>query len=363
MNDLIIKEVNFSGDIIPVIKDSDDVIWVCVRWICRGIGLSDGQTARQIQKIKEDLVLEEAHKYIGVQTASGTQRTLALKIDYLPLWLCKINATPSMRRESPQVVEKLLKYQLQAKDVLAAAFLNDNQQTMGIQSGEMGNLILEEQRKQTDMLEKFCNVIMQSYSTLANVLLNSKNQEKSIVAKEENIEIDEYAEWRKKVERDLGKAARKYSVKKKDVVSSICARIDKRYGICLAQRKKDSETYNTLQAVYDDEMTKSIFESMLKDLLDNDMSEEYHFEKTREPDPIFEAVAEIGRRSNDTSANFCVTYRKIYKRMNVDWGNVKKGKWMRKIDIIMNNDEFMDEFKRVVERMERNERGNSCGVK
>lgn len=363
MNDLIIREVNFSGDIIPVIKDSDDVIWVCVRWICRGIGLSDGQTARQIQKIKEDLVLEEAHKYISVQTASGTQRTLALEIDYLPLWLCKINATPSMRRESPQVVEKLLKYQLQAKDVLAAAFFNDNQQMMEIQSEEMSNLILEEQKKQTEMLEKFCNVVMRSYSTLANVLLKSKNQEKSIAVKEDNIEIDEYAEWRKKVERDLGKAARKYSVKKKDVVSSIYARIDKRYGICLAQRKKDSETYNTLQAIYDDEMTKSIFESMLKDLLDNDMSEEYRFVKTHELDPVFNTVAEIGRRSNDTSANFCVTYRKIYKRMNVDWGNVKKGKWTRKIDIVMNNDEFMDEFKRVVERMARNERGSSCGVK
>jgi hypothetical protein len=44
-------------------------------------------------------------------------------IDFLPLWLAKISITPKMKKNNPELVEKLIQYQLKAKDVLAAAFL------------------------------------------------------------------------------------------------------------------------------------------------------------------------------------------------------------------------------------------------
>ena len=44
-------------------------------------------------------------------------------LDYLPIWLTKISITPTMKKENPELVDKLVKYQLTAKDVLAAAFL------------------------------------------------------------------------------------------------------------------------------------------------------------------------------------------------------------------------------------------------
>lgn len=50
-------------------------------------------------------------------------RTIAIKIDYLPLWLAKISITPAMQRDSPELVERLLQYQLKAAKVLADAFL------------------------------------------------------------------------------------------------------------------------------------------------------------------------------------------------------------------------------------------------
>ena len=37
--------------------------------------------------------------------------------------VCKISITPTMRENNPELVEKLVNYQLKAKDVLAAAFL------------------------------------------------------------------------------------------------------------------------------------------------------------------------------------------------------------------------------------------------
>ena len=53
----------------------------------------------------------------------GNQSTLCLKLDFVPLWLAKINITPAMQAETPELAERLEAYQLKAKDVLAAAFL------------------------------------------------------------------------------------------------------------------------------------------------------------------------------------------------------------------------------------------------
>lgn len=46
-----------------------------------------------------------------------------MKLDYIPLWLEKINITPTMRKETPDLADKLLEYQLKAKDILAQAFM------------------------------------------------------------------------------------------------------------------------------------------------------------------------------------------------------------------------------------------------
>ena len=61
-------------------------------------------------------------------TKGGTQRTLCLKLDYVPLWLAKIAITPRMERETPELAARLEQYQLKAKDVLAAAFLPQSKQ-------------------------------------------------------------------------------------------------------------------------------------------------------------------------------------------------------------------------------------------
>ena len=52
----------------------------------------------------------------------------ALRLDFVPIWLAKITITDKMQKENPGLAEKLLNYQLKAKDILADAFL-PNQQT------------------------------------------------------------------------------------------------------------------------------------------------------------------------------------------------------------------------------------------
>lgn len=129
MNELEVRKVPFMGTELMAARDADGQIWAGVRWMCDGIGFSEGQRKRQIANIQEDAVLSKGGSNLILPTRGGTQRTLCLKLDYVPLWLAKIAITPKMERETPELAAKLEQYQLKAKDVLAAAFLPQAKQS------------------------------------------------------------------------------------------------------------------------------------------------------------------------------------------------------------------------------------------
>lgn len=122
-NKLEIKKVPFMGTELMAARDADGQIWAGVRWLCNGIGLSKGQMQRQITNIGSDSVLSKGVANLQLPTKGGKQEVLCLKLDFVPLWLAKINITPSMQTETPELAERLEAYQLRAKDVLAEAFL------------------------------------------------------------------------------------------------------------------------------------------------------------------------------------------------------------------------------------------------
>lgn len=115
--------MDLCGDAIMAAQDKDGQVWAGVRWLCDGLGLSEGQTKNERKRLQDDIVLNKGGRKIALPTNGGTQETLCLKLEFLPLWLAKITLTPTMRRENPDSVEKLVQYQLKAKDVLADAFL------------------------------------------------------------------------------------------------------------------------------------------------------------------------------------------------------------------------------------------------
>ena len=123
MNELEVKRVPFMGTDLMAAKDESGTIWAGVRWMCDGLGLSKGQMQRQITNIGADTVLSKGVANLQLPTAGGKQSVLCLKLDFVPLWLAKINITPAMQAETPELAERLEAYQLKAKDVLAAAFL------------------------------------------------------------------------------------------------------------------------------------------------------------------------------------------------------------------------------------------------
>lgn len=123
MSDLMVKPVDVFGDTIMAAQDNNGTIWVGVRWVCQGIGMTEGQYKRQITNIQKDLLLKDSGSNLLLNKGSGEREVFCLKLDYLPIWLAKITITEKTRRERPEFSEKLLEYQLKAKDILADAFL------------------------------------------------------------------------------------------------------------------------------------------------------------------------------------------------------------------------------------------------
>jgi len=123
MNNLEIKKVLFMGTELMAARDNDGQIWAGVRWMCDGIGLSEGQRKSERLKIQKDKILSKGGRNFVLPTKGGNQETLCLKLDFVPLWLAKISITPTMEQETPELADTLMQYQLRAKDVLAAAFL------------------------------------------------------------------------------------------------------------------------------------------------------------------------------------------------------------------------------------------------
>jgi phage antirepressor YoqD-like protein len=122
MSDIIVREVEFHNDKLLAVKDNkNDKIYVGISYICNGIGLTRKKADYEISRIQSDAVLQKGTRKIGVASKGGTQESICLELDYLPLWLAKINAN-IIKDEYAR--DKLIEYQLKAKDVLANAFID-----------------------------------------------------------------------------------------------------------------------------------------------------------------------------------------------------------------------------------------------
>lgn len=118
-----VEHVPFMGTDLMAAQDAEGNIWAGVAYICNGIGLNKSQKDTQIQNVQHDEVLKEGCLKFQAGVFDPNNATMALRLDFIPLWLAKINITPAMKAEKPELVETLKQYQLKAKDVLAAAFL------------------------------------------------------------------------------------------------------------------------------------------------------------------------------------------------------------------------------------------------
>lgn len=132
MNELTVKSVDVLGDAIMATRDADGQIWAGVSYFCKALGMNKGQKDRQTTNVQKDETLKRGCRKFAAGVFDQTSETVGMRIDFIPLWLAKINITKTMLQDHPDLADKLLEYQLKAKDILAAAFMqnqNDLPQT------------------------------------------------------------------------------------------------------------------------------------------------------------------------------------------------------------------------------------------
>lgn len=118
------KLIKFGEDELLGVKDENGVVWMSASKTMQDIGLSEDQCKKQARNIKSDIVLSQGYKMMSAKygTMKTTKEMFFIKEDFVTLWLAKISLTPTMQKENPKTVEKLVRYQFQCKDVLHEAF-------------------------------------------------------------------------------------------------------------------------------------------------------------------------------------------------------------------------------------------------
>lgn len=338
----LVKDVEFNGAVLRAAQ-IEDIVWVGVRWVCQGLGLSDGKVKSERKKIQEDLVLKQGTRFLPLGTGNSDSEVLCLMLDFLPLWLAKISITPTMKRENPELVDRLIEYQLKAKDVLAEAFLSKKKEEISAVRNNMIQIPIPEVPNyaeefeilyaKLDDLEEQNRKLYDGMSNMAKLLLDISSRKETQLP-ENKIPIKEISEedsWKRIVYGKAENIVCNSSFRKTaSVLKHIYDYMRQNYGICWEQEAKDYKERNnlsyspkTIEVVYQNEDLKSIFMAVLTDM-------EYKVkevkEKKNEIDWSDQQILPLVKKYNDHSNGFMVTYRKVYVRMEensrISWKNL-----------------------------------------
>lgn len=133
MDSLIVKPVDVLGSSIMAAQNEKGRIFAGVNYFCNALGMTKGQRDKQVQKVQKDEVLKQGCFRLEAGVFDPSNEAITLRIDFIPLWLAKIVITDKTKQENPELADKLLEYQLKAKDILAAAFLPKQDNTGDVQ--------------------------------------------------------------------------------------------------------------------------------------------------------------------------------------------------------------------------------------
>ena len=330
-NELVVKDVEFNGAWLKAVQDVQKIIWVGVRWVCEGIGMTEGQTKNERKRLQNDIVLCKGGRNFVLPTSGGEQNTLCLNIEYLPLWLAKISITPKMKKETPELVEKLVLYQIKAKNVLAAAFLSGYIKESGsdyleAKIEELKEIMLGKFEKWNSDMAKFCEVMMRSQGitsldTGAN-LIETDNH----LSVQKTFDKDYYA-WKQKVYNLADEIMRndyRYS-QNRSVLSAAYFRMRDVYGFVQAQAEKEytyrhgiEEQPHTIDVIYDDKTYRTTLVPILQTMLEEAKGMNSSQRMTNIIDPLV-------KKRKDKSPYNCVVYRAVFVEMEnqglVCWKN------------------------------------------
>lgn len=373
MNGLAVKDIEFNGATLRAAQDVAGKIWVGVRWICQGMGFDENRIDNERKKMQKDIVVSKGVKFYSLGQDRAKSDVLCIDLDYLPLWLAKISITPTMQKENPDLVQKLITYQLKAKDVLAEAFLPKKEEIVPAQS----NMIqlqfpnLPDYSGNFQELNEKINKLYSDMGKLANLLIEMKEGSKISVDIPNSVnhgnllEVLEHSaitEWKKKIYSMIDRLIDAGKCKERsECLQYIYKYMNKNYGIVWDQEMKEYAIQNgkkpsTIDLTYNNETYRSIFESILVDLVENNASQE---EMVCMTDKI---IAPLIAKYNDNSNAGCATYRLVYARMDkikpICWSNREaryinkhEKKTATKKNIINDSKSLMKIFRAAVKQM------------
>lgn len=357
MENLAVKDVNFNGDMLKAVQDEKGKIWVGVNWVCKGIGLTDGQKSLQYRKLQKDEVLSKGVSNLTFLTNGGNQEMVCLDLEYLPLWLAKISITPKMRKETPYVADKLVEYQLKAKDVLSAAFFKSENTTLTqpMQTIQLALPNMAAMEEKISNLEMKTDLILSNLDAVLKEIYRANNTLTAAAVPEKvRTETVSYGDWKKNVDEAVNKcvAINNYFTNTTHVLIWIYNYMTNTYGIVWEQEIKEYKEKNgysratKMDVVYSKGMLRSIFESILADLPGKEIKKR---QSMSVKDSLEEIIKPLAVRRNDHSKHYCATFRMVYKQMGVNWKEYPSNK--RKAIIIMEDSKLRRNFEASVNQL------------
>lgn len=181
MSNLETKEIPFYDDTLLGVRDEEGAIWLAVKRACLGIGLSNKQADKQVANVQNSLLFKGNHLKLEVVQNEGSRNVkrevVCLREKFVPMWLAQIALTPKMKRENPETVSKLLKYQLEAADVLHEAFYETEEQKAKLHNSlGLEGRFLEVEIKLTEVTEELAAQTKKLNQVMDSMTINTIQQ-------------------------------------------------------------------------------------------------------------------------------------------------------------------------------------------
>lgn len=126
MSNILVKEVEFFGtELLAVQEVESGKIYAGINAILKGMGFDDKQIEYRREKWVTDKTISKGTlKFSGTLIGAKTGKDVwCIDIKKLPLALAKLEITPKLEKELPELSQKLEVYQDACADVLSDAFL------------------------------------------------------------------------------------------------------------------------------------------------------------------------------------------------------------------------------------------------
>ena len=258
---LQVTDFNFYGDELIALKDNaTGEIFTAITHILRGIGFNPRQIEHQQNKIlKDELLKSHTLKFSGVDlNMPSVNEVWCISQRKLPIALAKINITPKMKKEQPELSERLLTYQDKCADVLASVFI-DRQTVSDINIQPLA-----------DALTSVTNTL-----TALTQTMTSMQQEINEMKKSQQKPKRRYSYWSSKMYSKYQLLTEYFQISNSELYKNLYIELQNMYpDIDLNQMvddycyKNNLESAYTLDVIEKDTTVRSLFEDMVNNLLE-----------------------------------------------------------------------------------------------